>query len=120
MAAHLVHDGQHLIEGNELADAAQREFGGHQSVGHTGGVSVLAGILHQAAHRVTHQAQHIHEHGGGGVQALLGAPAHKLHGGGGGHSGCHAHLGLAAPHSAGHSGVAHGQIAHGAGVEETV
>ena len=42
--------------------------------------------------------------------------AHELCGGGGSHSGCHAYLGLASPYGPGYGGVAHGQIANGAGV----
>ena len=45
-SAHLIHDRQHLIEGDELAYAAEGELRRHQGVCHAGGVAVLAGVFH--------------------------------------------------------------------------
>ena len=63
-------------------------------------------VLHQAAHGVAHKAQHVHEHSGSRIQALLRRAAHKLHGSGRGHSGCNAHLCLAAAHGSGYGCIA--------------
>ena len=49
---HGVHGLQHLVEGDELFHPAEGQLGGDEGVGHPGGVAVLAGVLHQTAHRV--------------------------------------------------------------------
>ena len=115
-----MHGLQHLVEGDELFHPAEGQLGGDESVGHPGGVAVLAGVLHQTAHRVAHQTQQVHQHGGARIHALLRHPAHKFHGGGGGHGGSHPHLRLTAAHRPRNGGVAHSQIAHGPGVEQGV
>ena len=102
-----------------LSDAAQRQFGGNKGVRRSRRVAVLAGILHQPAHRITDQTQHIHKHGSRRVKALLRRAVQQFHRCRGRHGRRHAHLGLTAAHRARHGSVAHRQIAHRARIEQS-
>ena len=94
--AHGVHGLQHLVEGDQLADAAQGQFCCNEGVGHTGSVAVLAGVLHQPAYGVAHKAHQIFERHRHGVADLLIRAAAQRHERARRHGRRRADLGLAA------------------------
>ena len=74
-----VHGVQHLIKGDQLPDTGQSQFCCDHGISHPGGIAHLAGIFHQAAHRVAYQSKHIHKHSAGGVETLNGGSAKEFH-----------------------------------------
>ena len=113
-----VHRFQHFIEWNQLAYSGKGDLCSNRCICHTGSITVLARIFDQPADRIADQTEHIHQHGGRRVKALLGGAAHQLDRSARRHGGSDADLGLTAADRAGNSRVAHGEVADGARVEQ--
>ena len=109
--AYGIHGIDHLIQRDELGDTGQRHFGCDKGIGNTGCITVLAGIFHQAAYRVTYKTEHIHKNGGSRIGTLQRSAAKKFHSSRSSHCGSDSDLSLTSANSTGNCGVSHGKIA---------
>lgn len=117
-ASHGIHRGHRLVEAHEVAHARKRDLRAHERRGRGGGVALLAGHLHEAAHRVAHQPHERGERVRGRIERLRRRAARHLHGGRGGHGGGCADLRLAAAFGARHRGVAGYEVPYGTGGQQ--